>query len=49
VDDVDAHYHRAKHAGAAIDSPPTDQPCGQREYSARDPEGNLWYFATRLR
>ena len=49
VDDVDVHYHRAKRAGAAIDSPPTDQPYGQREYSARDPEGNLWYFATRLR
>jgi MerR family transcriptional regulator, thiopeptide resistance regulator len=49
VDDVDAHYHHAKRAGVAIDSPPTDQPYGQREYSARDPEGNLWYFATRLR
>jgi MerR family transcriptional regulator, thiopeptide resistance regulator len=49
VDDVDAHYHHAKNAGATIDSPPMDQPYGQREYSARDPEGNLWYFATRLR
>jgi uncharacterized glyoxalase superfamily protein PhnB len=49
VDDVDAHYHRAKRAGASIDSQPKDQPYGQREYSARDPEGNLWYFATRLR
>jgi uncharacterized glyoxalase superfamily protein PhnB len=26
-----------------------DQPYGQREYGVRDPEGNLWYFATRLR
>jgi len=49
VDDVDAHYHHAKNAGAIIDSPPTNQPYGQREYAARDPEGNLWYFATRLR
>jgi MerR family transcriptional regulator, thiopeptide resistance regulator len=49
VENVDAHYHHAKNAGATIDSPPTDQPYGQREYSARDPEGNLWYFATRLR
>ena len=47
VEDGDAHYSHAKSAGAKIDSPPTDQPYGQREYSARDPEGNLWYFATR--
>jgi len=47
VDDVDPHYHHAKSAGATIDSPPADQPYGQREYAARDPEGNLWYFATR--
>ncbi len=48
VDDVDAHYRHAKSAGASIDSTPMDQPYGQREYGARDPEGNLWYFATRL-
>lgn len=48
VEDVDAHYRHAKSTGATIDSPPADQPYGQREYSARDPEGNLWYFATRL-
>jgi uncharacterized glyoxalase superfamily protein PhnB len=49
VEDVDAHYRHAKGAGAVIDSPPADQPYGQREYSARDPEGNLWYFATKKR
>jgi uncharacterized glyoxalase superfamily protein PhnB len=48
VENVDAHYHHARIAGATIDSPPMDQPYGQREYSARDPEGNRWYFATRL-
>ena len=48
VENVDNHYHHAKSAGAIIDSSPTDQPYGQREYSARDPEGNLWYFATRI-
>jgi uncharacterized glyoxalase superfamily protein PhnB len=47
VDDVDAHYHHARSAGATIDSPPADQAYGQREYSARAPEDNLWYFATR--
>ena len=48
VNDVDAHYRHAKSSGATIDSPPMDQPYGQREYAARDPEGNLWYFAKRL-
>ena len=47
VDDVDAHYERAREAGALIDSPPTDQPYGQREYGARDLEGHRWWFATR--
>ncbi len=47
VDDVDAHYERARKAGAIIDSPPTDQPYGQREYATCDPEGVRWYFATR--
>jgi uncharacterized glyoxalase superfamily protein PhnB len=46
VDDVDAHYERAKTAGAIIDSQPVDQPYGQREYGARDPEGHRWWFAT---
>lgn len=47
VDDVDAHYERARDAGAVIDSSPADQPYGQREYAARDLEGGRWYFATR--
>jgi uncharacterized glyoxalase superfamily protein PhnB len=46
VDDVDAHYERALAAGATIDSKPTDQEYGQREYGARDPEGHRWWFAT---
>ena len=44
--DVDAHFARARAAGARIDSEPTDQPYGQREYGARDPEGHRWWFAT---
>ena len=47
VDDVDAHYQQARSAGARIDSEPVDQPYGQREYGARDPEGHRWWFATR--
>ena len=46
VDDVDAHYQRARSAGAHIDSEPVDQPYGQREYGARDLEGHRWWFAT---
>jgi len=50
VDDVDAHFQRARAAGGAqIDSEPTDQPYGQREYGARDPEGHRWWFATPLK
>jgi MerR family transcriptional regulator, thiopeptide resistance regulator len=48
VDDVDAHFARARDAGAAIDSGPTDQPYGQREYGARDLEGHRWWFATPI-
>ncbi len=46
VDDVDAHYHRARGAGARVDGEPQSQPYGQREYGARDLEGHRWWFAT---
>jgi len=46
VQDVDAHFARARAAGARIDSEPMDQPYGQREYGARDPENHRWWFAT---
>jgi uncharacterized glyoxalase superfamily protein PhnB len=46
VDDVDAHFARARAAGAHIDYEPTNMEYGQREYGARDPEGQRWYFAT---
>jgi len=49
VDDVDAHYRRARAAGARIDSEPVNQPYGQREYGARDPEGHRWWFGTPLK
>jgi uncharacterized glyoxalase superfamily protein PhnB len=46
VGDPDAHYARAKKAGAAIVRDITDEDYGSREYSARDLEGNLWSFGT---
>ncbi len=48
VPDVDAHYARAKAAGARIDREPTDQDYGLREYGARDPENHRWWFSSPL-
>jgi PhnB protein len=49
VDDVDAHFERAKAAGAEIREEPTDQEYGERRYSARDPEGHEWFFAQPIK
>lgn len=46
VPDIDAHYARAKAAGAEIVRPLADTPYGAREYSARDQGGHLWSFGT---
>ncbi len=48
VEDVDAHHRQAVAEGAEIIYPPTNQPYGYREYSARDPEGGLWSFMKPL-
>ena len=45
VDDVDAHYERAKAAGAEITEEPNDKEYGFRQYGAHDPEGHAWHFA----
>jgi uncharacterized glyoxalase superfamily protein PhnB len=49
VDDVDAHYERAKAAGAEIRQELADMPYGERRYDAYDAEGQLWMFSTRTR
>jgi uncharacterized glyoxalase superfamily protein PhnB len=49
VDDVDAHYARAKAAGAEIRQELADMPYGDRRYDAYDPEGHLWMFSTHVR
>jgi uncharacterized glyoxalase superfamily protein PhnB len=46
VPDADAHYDRAKAAGAEIIREIEDQDYGSRDYSSRDPEGNIWSFGT---
>jgi uncharacterized glyoxalase superfamily protein PhnB len=47
VDDVDAHFARAKAGGATLTSEPCDDH-GMRRYRAMDPEGHRWIFATPL-
>jgi uncharacterized glyoxalase superfamily protein PhnB len=46
VDDADAHYARAKAAGATIEMEIADQDYGGRGYMCRDPEGHLWWFGS---
>ena len=46
VPDVDAHYARARAAGAEIIRELHETSYGAREYSARDLEGHLWSFGT---
>ena len=43
--DVDAHYERARAAGAEIVHPPRDESYG-RTYTARDLDLHLWFFTT---
>lgn len=44
IDDVEGHAARAREAGADIFMEPTAQDYGGSNYSARDPEGNVWSF-----
>ena len=46
VDDADAHHDRAKAAGAEIVTELRDTDYGSRDYAAKDPDGNTWYFGT---
>ena len=46
VEDVGAHYERAKRAGAVVLTEPEEGPPGRR-YRAEDPEGHRWMFMER--
>ena len=46
VEEPDALFERAKGAGAEVVMEPTDQDYGSRDFTVRDPEGNLWSFGT---
>ena len=49
VDDVDAHFERAREAGAEVLQEPNDQPYGDRHYGAKDPEGHEWWFGQHVK
>lgn len=46
VEDADVHHERAKAAGAQITMELRDTDYGSRDYSAKDLEGNVWFFGT---
>lgn len=46
VDDADALFAKVKASGAKIEMEPYDTDYGSRDFSCRDPEGNLWNFGT---
>jgi uncharacterized glyoxalase superfamily protein PhnB len=46
VNDPDAHHARSQQAGFEIVLPLRDESYGSREYSVKDPEGQVWTFGT---
>ena len=46
VEDADAACERARAGGADIVNEPYDTEYGSRDFTARDPEGNVWSFGT---
>lgn len=48
VEDADTHCEQALAHGAAIVSPPTDYPYGERQYTAEDLGGHRWTFSETI-
>jgi uncharacterized glyoxalase superfamily protein PhnB len=46
VEEVDSLHERARGAGADIAVELADTDYGSRDFTVRDPEGNLWAFGT---
>jgi uncharacterized glyoxalase superfamily protein PhnB len=46
VQDPDAHFARARAAGAEIVREPVTQDYGGRDYTCKDPEGHVWTFGS---
>jgi uncharacterized glyoxalase superfamily protein PhnB len=49
VDDVDAHFQRAKSAGARILEDPHETVYGEFQYAAEDLDGHHWLFSRHAR
>jgi uncharacterized glyoxalase superfamily protein PhnB len=49
VDDVDAHFSRAKSAGAKVFEDLQETMYGERQYGAEDLEGHRWLFSQHVR
>jgi uncharacterized glyoxalase superfamily protein PhnB len=49
VEDVDAHYVRAKAAGAKILEEPHETVYGEFQYAAEDLDGHHWLFSRHAR
>ncbi|MGH9077525.1 MAG: VOC family protein [Acidimicrobiales bacterium] len=49
VADVDAHYERARAAGARVLDPPTDRQYGERDCALEDLGGHHWQFCQTVR
>jgi uncharacterized glyoxalase superfamily protein PhnB len=49
VEDVDAHFERAKSAGARIVEELHETEYGERQYGAEDIEGHHWLFSRHAR
>lgn len=48
VDDVDRHMEQSKRFGAKIVQPLTNQPFGERQYTAEDQGGHRWTFSQHI-
>jgi uncharacterized glyoxalase superfamily protein PhnB len=46
VDDVDALHARVAASGVVMEEGLVERDYGSREFTCRDPEGNLWCFGT---
>jgi uncharacterized glyoxalase superfamily protein PhnB len=46
IDDADSLYERVRAAGGEIALDIADTDYGSRDFTVRDPEGNLWAFGT---
>jgi uncharacterized glyoxalase superfamily protein PhnB len=49
VEDVSAHFERARAHGARVLEPPADREYGERDCTLEDPAGHRWQFAETVR